>query len=231
MKVNKIGFLASADAAKPAIIIERLSRYKLLRGYEMVLFTVGNCGKCYTVCQKFGIKIVQLENEKLNEQGDLELIKFEHCDLLISMGWPNLVPKAVLDIFAKSINCHGSILPDYRGSRSYMHYYSNLEPNYGASIHYMNEKFDDGKVLIQAGYQTLPNENNDDMHIRTAELCAFLLPTAIHLVENDDEGYEPSGEKRYFYKRTPEEFEEYRKRNEQLKKEGKPLVLTPHKVL
>ena len=112
-----------------------------------------------------------------------------------------------------------------------MHYYANCEDEYGVSIHYMNAAFDDGKVIVQAAYKARPSETNDDMQIRSAELCAFLLPQAILLIEADFEGYEPQGEKRYFYKRTPEEFEEYRKRNIKLKLEGKPLILTPHKRL
>ena len=105
------------------------------------------------------------------------------------------------------------------------------QDEYGVSIHYMNAAFDDGKVIVQAAYKARPSETNDDMQIRSAELCAFLLPQAILLIEADFEGYEPQGEKRYFYKRTPEEFEEYRKRNIKLKLEGKPLILTPHKRL
>lgn len=231
MKINKIGILASADASKPAIILERLIRYRLLKNYKLILFTVGATGKCCLLCEKNRIPIAHLSDATLKDTDDVELIKREECDLLVSMGWPHLIPELVLKEFKAAINCHGSILPDYRGSHSYMHYYANCEPNYGSSIHYMNKNFDDGKVLIQAGYETLEGESNDDMQVRTAELCAFLLPTAILLIEKDDAGYEPEGKKRYFFKRTPEEFVAYRMQNEILEKDGKPLILTPHKDL
>lgn len=231
MRISKIGILASVDASKPTIIIEKLCKYHMLNGYEIVLFTVGTTGKCYDVCCREKIKVIPLVDANLSDSIDIEKIKKEECDLLISMGWPYLIPETILKLFGKAINCHGSILPDYRGSLAYMHYFANCEPFYGVSIHYMNEKFDDGKVLIQSGYKTLPNETNNDMQIRSAELCAFLLPTAIHLIEQDYEGYEPEGEKRYFFKRTPEEFIEYRMRNEELKANGKPLILTPYKRL
>lgn len=229
MRVEKIGVLASANGAKPAIIIDKLFQYHMLGNYEVCCFTTGREGKCYDVCQKYGIPVIIISDPHFRNQEDIACMKDAQCDLLISMGWPFYVPQEVLNVFPRAINCHGSVLPDYRGSSSYMHYYANLEPYYGVSIHYMNEKFDDGKVLIQSAYETRPGETNDDMHIRSAELCAFLLPQAISLVEKDYEGFEPSGEKRYFYKCTPEEFIEYRKRNEKLKAEGQPLILTPHK--
>ncbi len=231
MRIRRIGILASANAQKPAIIIDKIKKYKMLEGYELFLFTVGEEGCCCDVCRQYGIEIIGLKDNKLQAQEDIQTMKAAQCDLLVSMGWPYLIPEEILGSFKKSINCHGSILPDYRGSTSYMHYYANCEENYGVSIHYMNARFDDGKVLIQSGYKALEHENHNDMHIRSAELCAFLLPAAISLVERDYEGYEPVGEKRYFFKCTHEEFMEYRACNEQRKQEGLPLILTPHKQL
>ncbi|WP_040928650.1 formyltransferase family protein, partial [Nosocomiicoccus massiliensis] len=97
-----------------------------------------------------------------------------------------------------------------------MHYWANCENFYGATIHYMNEKFDDGNIIIQGRLKLYMEETPEMLHRRTAELCAHLLPTAIYLVESGYEGKQADGLKRYFNKLSPEEFEQYRKSNEQL---------------
>lgn len=233
MKIRKIGIIASSNASKPYIIIETITKYQMLSAYaySFVLFTDSNNGRVVDICRLNGFEIIVLYDAKTPEEEDLRIIEKERCDILISMGWPYKIPISVLNLFKAAINCHGSILPDYRGSYSYMHYYANCEPYYGASIHYMNENFDDGKVVVQAGYHRRENEDNNDMQIRTAELCGFLLPQALHLISEDYIGYEPKGKKRYFFKRTNEEFQEYYTRNIRAIKEGREIVLTPHKIL
>jgi methionyl-tRNA formyltransferase len=112
-----------------------------------------------------------------------------------------------------------------------MHYWANCSDYYGATIHYLNEKFDDGNILVRGKLKMLNNEGHDDVFIRTAELCGHLLVSALLLVEMGDPGFKVKGTKRYFFKMSPEEFENHRKMNEELISQGKEIVLTPHKCL
>ena len=112
-----------------------------------------------------------------------------------------------------------------------MHYWANMESEYGATIHYMNARFDDGNVILQGKLKSFCEENQHIMHRRTAELCAYLLPTALNLVDSGYEGYVAEGKKRYFYKMTPEEFENHRKMNEERVLKGENVILTKHKEL
>lgn len=141
-----------------------------------------------------------------------------------------MIPKKVIDLFDYNpINCHGSFLPDYRGSRAYMHYWANCEEFYGASIHYINEKFDDGNIIVQGKLKMFHKEDNIIIHRRTAELCSYLLPTAINLVENKFEGEKIEGNKRYFYKLTMRKFRFYRLYNRFAVKFGLSKIVTKHK--
>src|SRR5690606_11508107 len=100
-------------------------------------------------------------------------------DLLISAGWPLKIPSSFVNMFKYTpINCHGSVLPDYRGSRAYMHYWANCEDYYGATIHYMNDKFDDGNIIVQGQLKLFAEETPEIIHRRSAELCAYLIPIA-----------------------------------------------------
>jgi len=92
----------------------------------------------------------------------------------------------------------------------------------------MNERFDDGKILIRGKLKMFPEESPQILHYRTAELCALLLPIAINRIESDDKGMEIVEEARYFFKLKPEEFREYRQYNEQ---NPHCRRLTPHKSI
>lgn len=228
--MKRIAFLGSSNALKPKIIIEILCEMNLLPDKEIILFTENDTGICADYCKEKGIKVIVFPNTRLNDERCFHLAKEQESDLLISAGWPYKIPISFLKLFKYTpINCHGSILPDYRGSRAYMHYWANCEEYYGATIHYMNENFDDGNIIIQGKLKLFPEETPSILHRRSAELCAYLLPSAITLVENGYEGRQIEGMKRYFMKLSPEEFQQYRKYNERRAKRDRRL--TPHKVL
>lgn len=226
--MQRIGLLGSANALKPKIIIETLVEMQLLGDKELVFFTENNQGICAQYCNEINIEVVTLGYTSLEEKQDILKIKEANCDILISCGWPNKIPLNLFNLFKFTpINCHGSILPDYRGSRAYMHYWANCEEFYGASIHYMNEKFDDGNVIIQGRFKLFLDETPEILHRRTAELCAYLLPKALTLVEEGYLGTTPIGIKRYFFKLTHDEFVKYRNIN--IYKQKDQRILTPHK--
>ena len=222
--------LAPAGALKPAIIIDRIMRYRLLAGYEMEMFAYGTPGVLCETCEQYQIPVTMLSSSKILPDLEAEEDLFGACNVLVSIGWSWRVPPEVIRHFDAALNCHGSILPDYKGVSAYMHAYANCEEYYGASVHYMTEAFDEGRVLIQGGLRATGHEDPAEMHMRTAELCAYLLPEALRRAEQGDEGYRPEGRDRYFLRQSPEEFEHYRQMNLERIRQGLEPVLTPHKT-
>ena len=222
----RLFFLGSSNAQKPMIILKTLADQHFdLR--NAVYITDDDAGICVDFCAANQISVLQYDEKEI-----IEFTKrITEKKLLISIGWPKLIDKNILQVWDAAINCHGSILPDYRGSRSYMHYWANLAPEYGATIHYMNDRFDDGNIILQGKLKAYMEETQHIMHRRTAELCGYLLPTAINLVKNGFEGYVAEGKKRYFYQMTPSEFELHRKINVERVSKGEPAILTKHKEL
>jgi len=228
--MKKIAILGSADALKPLIVIENIIETNLIINRKIVFFTEKKAGKCVDYCKKMGIEIFVFPNTKLDNDESFQKAKHADAEILVSVGWPYKIPSLFLGLFqTAAINCHGSILPDYRGSRAYMHYWANCEEYYGATIHYMNDNFDDGNIIIQGRIKSFSEETPSIIHRRSAELCAFLLPTAILLVESGYPGYQIDGQKRYFLKISSEDFEKYRRYNENTGTSERKL--TPHKIL
>jgi len=213
--MKRIGILGSGAALKPKIIIETLAKMNISTDKEFVCFTDSKSGAFYEYCKSIGMETLVFENDKLNDISSIEIARNANVDILVSAGWPHKVPVEFLKLFNNvPINCHGSILPDYRGSRAYMHYWANCEEFYGATIHFMNDKFDDGNILVQGRLKSYPEETPTIIHRRIAELCGFLLPIAFTLLETGCSGKRQEGVKRYFKKLEIKEFEEYRKYNE-----------------
>jgi methionyl-tRNA formyltransferase len=71
----------------------------------------------------------------------------ENC-VIICAGYPKLIEPNVLKNNV-IINAHPSLLPEYRGMHSLVWAMLNDEPEFGFSIHLMNDEIDDGDILAQ----------------------------------------------------------------------------------
>jgi len=100
--------------------------------------------------------------EDINSQEVIEILKGCKPDLLISIYFPQIIKKQVLDIPSKGcINIHRAPLPKYRGPCSIFWQLANGEPETGATIHYLGEGLDSGAILAQ---KYIPVEEDDTIH-------------------------------------------------------------------
>ncbi len=230
--MRNIVFLASAQAQKPEILIRTYYDSINKSPQGDILLTNAYEGNVVDFAKKTRLKVLVCTDSLFSNEEWIKntLMPYSEC-VLVSCGWPYIIPSALIRTFFAAVNCHGSYLPDYRGSRAYMHYWANCSEYYGATIHYLTDKIDDGNILIRGKLQMFKDESHDSVFIRTAELCGHLLPAAMLMIENSDAGFIAEGQKRYFCKMTSDEFETHRKQNEKLILEGKKPVLTKHKVL
>jgi len=83
-----------------------------------------------------------------------------------NLGYLRLVPSKIIKTFkSKILNIHPSLLPKFGGKGFYGHHVhkSVLESNEeesGITIHLVNEKYDEGKILFQ---KSTPIFDNDDV--------------------------------------------------------------------
>ena len=86
----------------------------------------------------------------------VELLKDEKIDLIVLAGFLWLVPLNLIRAFPdKIINIHPALLPKYGGKGMYgIHVHQAVidsgDAESGISIHYVNEKYDEGKIIFQA---------------------------------------------------------------------------------
>ncbi|WP_162610331.1 formyltransferase family protein [Lachnoclostridium sp. An118] len=224
--MNTIHFIGVSDGLKPFYILEELFQHKTSLEGKKIYFitdTKQNDGKTEKFCQEHNITVLKLEMDCL--VNDTELIHQTNPEILISIGWSKIIPEAFLKLFRYAINCHGGLLPDYRGNNVYMHNYANLSSHYGVTIHYMNSRFDDGNIILQARAKLFLEESPLIIHRRICEMTALILPEAIHLVESGYLGEPQKGMARYFYKIDRLAMENLRQKNIENLRAGKPLEI------
>jgi phosphoribosylglycinamide formyltransferase-1 len=90
-------------------------------------------------------------------------------DLIVLAGFMNKISIALLKAFpGKIINIHPALLPKHGGKGMYgMHVHEAVvsagEKESGITIHYINERYDEGEIIFQATCPVLPSDTPEDV--------------------------------------------------------------------
>ncbi len=107
-----------------------------------------------------------------------DLLSFD-ADLFVVVAFRKL-PAAVWRIPPKGcINLHASLLPDYRGAAPINRAIMNGEKITGVTSFFINDRIDEGDMLMQEEVLIGEDENAGELHNRLAEKGAVLLNATI----------------------------------------------------
>jgi phosphoribosylglycinamide formyltransferase-1 len=115
----------------------------------------------------------------------IEFLKVENIDLIILAGFLLKLPEKFVHAFPnKIINIHPALLPNYGGKGMYgMHVHEavikNKDKESGISIHFVNEEYDKGEIILQAKCEVDKNDRAEDLARKVQELEYQYLPKAI----------------------------------------------------
>ena len=115
----------------------------------------------------------------------IEFLKVENIDLIILAGFLLKMPEAFIKAFPNQIiNIHPSLLPKYGGKGMYgMHVHeavvANKEVESGITIHYVNEDYDKGNIIIQEKCQLDVNDTAESLSKKIRQLEFEFLPKAV----------------------------------------------------
>lgn len=110
---------------------------------------------------------------------ELEKMKI---DFIVLAGFLWLIPKVIIDKFPqKIINLHPALLPKYGGKGMYgMRVHEAVraanEAETGITIHYVNERYDEGNIIFQAKCQVEKTDTPQDIAKKIHELEHKHLP-------------------------------------------------------
>ena len=86
----------------------------------------------------------------------MELLVNQKVDLIVLAGFMMLIPEKLIRAFPeKMVNIHPALLPKYGGKGMYGHHVHEAvvaagEAQSGITIHFVNEVYDEGKIIFQA---------------------------------------------------------------------------------
>jgi len=111
-----------------------------------------NKAKGLEYANQFNIKkrIFNFKNIKNTEKKILILLKKEKISFICLAGFMKILSKDFIKKFdGKIINIHPSLLPKYKGLNTHHRAISNKDKFAGCTVHYVTEKLDSGKIIMQ----------------------------------------------------------------------------------
>lgn len=123
--------------------------------------------------------------EKLRNSEFLAQIKALDADVFVVVAF-RMMPKMLFEMpKIGTFNLHASLLPDYRGAAPINYAIINGEKKTGATTFFINEKIDEGNILLQQEIEIVADENAGSLHDRLMEMGAKLVVKTLDgLAEN-----------------------------------------------
>ena len=136
--------------------------------------------------KKLGIPCKVFSRQELSkDDAILDFLINTEVDLIVLAGFLWLIPVKITKAFPnKIINIHPALLPKYGGkgmygSRVHEAVVENKEKETGITIHYVNEKYDEGNIIFQAKCKVLPNDTPEEVAAKVHDLEYKYFPEVI----------------------------------------------------
>lgn len=138
------------------------------------------------IARKEGIPVLLIEKERFF-RGDAYLPEFKKAGItfIILAGFLWKVPSALIQAFPDQIiNIHPALLPLYGGKGMYGHHVHAAviaagDKESGITIHYVNERYDEGATIFQARCPVQPGDTPDALAQRIHALEHTHYPKVI----------------------------------------------------
>ena len=131
---------------------------------------------------ELGIKCFQPDN--VNSKDSLAYLKGLSIDLFVVVSFGQILSKALLDIpRLYPLNVHASLLPKYRGAAPINWALANDEKETGITIIKMNEKMDEGEVLLKEAVSIAAGDDAITLSEKLSKCGVRLLLKSIDMVK------------------------------------------------
>jgi methionyl-tRNA formyltransferase len=123
--------------------------------------------------------------DNVNDPAFLDELRAREVDLVVSIACPQIVRDDLLACPPEGvINIHGALLPKYRGKLPSFWVLANGEERTGVTVHYMNEKLDDGPIIVQKEVPIRPGDTLHSLVLRSkVQYGASALAEAVQQIE------------------------------------------------
>jgi phosphoribosylglycinamide formyltransferase-1 len=174
-RMHHIAIFASGTGSNAKKIVEYFKGHREIK-VSLVVSNKKNA-PVLEMAKSNNIPTLTIDREQFyNSEDILKKIDIYQIDFIVLAGFLLLVPKYLIRKFDKRIiNIHPALLPKYGGKGMYgMNVHKAVkaanEAASGITIHYVNEKFDEGEILFQQSCKIIPEDSPETIAQKVLQL-------------------------------------------------------------
>lgn len=175
--------------------LERIAEYFMEDWDIDIVNVVCNNPKAFAIerAKRRKIPVRMITKQEFNSEAFVKEMQDLDVDLIVLAGFLWKLPEGLVKAFPKRIvNIHPALLPKYGGKGFYGEHVHEAvvaakEPYSGITVHYVNEVYDSGEIIMQAQVALDENETPDSLAAKIHKLEQAYFPVAIDYVLRSQE--------------------------------------------
>lgn len=192
-----IAVLVSGGGTNLQAIIDRIENH-ILHGVTITeIISSSHTAYALERAQAHGISSCVISRKDYSDfesydEAMLQALSGKEIELVVLAGFLSLLgPKVVHHFSNRIINVHPALIPSFCGKGMY-----GIKPHEavlargakvsGATVHFVNEHYDEGPILLQKSVDVLPDDTPQSLQLRIMKECEqVILPQAIQLIADN----------------------------------------------
>ncbi len=187
--MTKIAVFSSGQGTTFNHLVEHFNSSDKQNVISLLVTDRSNIG-AIKVAQSYNIPVITVKKNSHSTDEDsqnfiLDKLNEHSIGFIVLAGYLKKVGNVIIKKYEnKIINTHPSLLPKYGGKGMYGHrihkaVFENNETETGATIHFVNNEYDSGKIIKQKSIPIEPNDNPASIEQKVKSLEKALLVTTL----------------------------------------------------
>lgn len=193
--MKNLAVFASGNGTNAEKIFERFHEHPSAQ--VALLLTNNPSAGVIARAARFKVSVEVVDKSILSKTDDIvKTLQAHQVDWIALAGFMLMVPQNLIDAFPNRIvNIHPALLPAYGGKGMYgMHVHRAVveakEKVSGITIHYVNERYDEGAIIFQASCPVQPNDTAEILAEKVHRLEHQYYPQIIEELMTEEGKYE-----------------------------------------
>lgn len=108
------------------------------------------------------------------------VLDFYQPDYIVLAGFMRILSPEFIALYPERIvNIHPSLLPNYKGLHTYKRVLADGQREHGSSVHFVNEKLDQGPIVAQVKIPIAQDETPESLRVKTQHQEHQLYPQVL----------------------------------------------------
>jgi len=181
-KIDTAVFISGSGSNLNSIIKNSLKKNFPIKISLVISNNKNAYGINYAKNNKIKFKIINSKKMINFESKTLIILKKNNIKLICLAGFMKVLSdKFIKDFKYKILNIHPSLLPKYKGLNTHKRVLKNNENFSGCTVHYVTNKLDSGRVILQKKVRIIKADNEKTLRKKILKIEHLLYPKAIKL--------------------------------------------------